>query len=287
MSMQVITLRTLGGRHLLRPVPALTDGVLGVLGRALELFPVQLHAFVYLSNHAHLLLTIARAWLLAAFLRQLNKGTGDVARSVTGFAGPVWGRAHNATVLDDGAAIEQLQYILANSVKEGLVEDPRDWPGPSAARALLDGAPLRGRWMSPTTGIEDEYEIPLTPLPCFAGLAPELQRARARELAANAIALARQERGGRPILGIPGVLAQDPFSVHRLKTRKRAPIAHSENPMLVLAHRDQRAAWIRDFRRASDSLRTTAPPSAFPSESFPPSPGAQPRLIDDEDTASG
>src|SRR5687768_3465871 len=88
-SMQVITMRTLGGRHLFRPVPALTRGVLGVLGRALELFPVQLHAFVYLSNHAHLLLTIARAWLMAAFLQQLNKGTGDVARAINGPVGPV------------------------------------------------------------------------------------------------------------------------------------------------------------------------------------------------------
>jgi hypothetical protein len=271
-SMQVITVRTLGGRHLFRPVPALTKGVLGVLGRALELFPVQLHAFVYLSNHAHLLLTIARAWMMAAFLHHVNKGTGDVARAINGPVGPVWGRAHNAVVLDNGGAISQLQYLLANSVKEGLVDDPREWPGPSSASALLDGTPLRARWKRVESGIEEDASIPLTPLPCLADLPPDERRSRTQVLADNAIALARKARGDLPALGIAGILAQDPYATHKLKTRKRAPIAHAARTQLALDHRDERIAWINAFRLASSEFRETAPVPTFPADAFPPAP---------------
>jgi hypothetical protein len=270
--MQVITIRTLGGRHLLRPVPAFTRGVLGVLGRALELFPVQLHAFVYLSNHVHLLLTIARAWLLAAFLRHINKGTGDVARSINGSIGPVWGKAHNAAVLDDDAAIDQLQYILANSVKEGLVDDPRHWPGPSSARALLDGTPLRAFWKRADADVETEGTIALTPLPAFADLSASAQRARIAVLAENAIALARQERGDRPALGVAGILATDPLATHPLTRRKHPPIAHAANDDHVRAYRKQRAAWIAAFRAASSEFRDQPPSVDFPHDAFPPAP---------------
>lgn len=284
-------MRTRRGRHLLRPVPALTQGVLGALGRALEAFPVQLHAFVYLSNHAHLLLTIARAWMLAGFLRILNKGTGDVARSINGFSGPVWGRAHNAAVLDDGASIEQLQYILANSVKEGLVDDPRHWPGPSSARALLDGVPLRGRWSSQTvpslrtagSTLEREYTISLAPLPCFSGLPADEQRARMRALADNAIAMAQRDRGGRPPLGIAGILAADPLAPHDLEARKRAPVAHASDPYLVLAYRDERVRWANEFHRASREFRSHSPPETFPVDAFPPPPDPKTTTATTED----
>lgn len=45
---------------------------------------------------------------------------------------------------EDAAQIERLQYVLAQSVKEGLVERVRKWPGVHSAAALLDGATLTG-----------------------------------------------------------------------------------------------------------------------------------------------
>ena len=42
----------------------------------------------------------------------------------------------------------RLKYLLANGVKEGLVESPLDWPGVSCAKALVHGEPLEGYWFN-------------------------------------------------------------------------------------------------------------------------------------------
>src|SRR5687767_9775509 len=97
-----LTLRTELGRPLLRPTKELTEGILGVLGRALQLYPVLLHAFVFLSNHRHMLTTVPNADVYAAFLCYLNKHTARVVRDVVGWRGAVWGRpSPPIVILDD------------------------------------------------------------------------------------------------------------------------------------------------------------------------------------------
>jgi hypothetical protein len=57
-----------------------------------------------------------------------------------------WGRRYQAIVVsnEEEAQIDRLEYILSNSVKEGLVERPQDWPGAHSVGALLTGEPLEG-----------------------------------------------------------------------------------------------------------------------------------------------
>ena len=54
-----VTSRTLHGRFLMRPSAEVNQIILGVLGRAQAKYEVELYAFVFLSNHAHLLLVPA------------------------------------------------------------------------------------------------------------------------------------------------------------------------------------------------------------------------------------
>ena len=61
-SLVEITTRTLQGRLLLMPSPELTDTLLGVIGKAQALCKMSIHAFVVLSNHAHLLLSPSTRW---------------------------------------------------------------------------------------------------------------------------------------------------------------------------------------------------------------------------------
>ena len=72
-----VTCRTLHGRFLLRPSRNLNEIVLGILGRAVRLYGMKLCAFVYLSNHAHLLLRPADAQQLARFMGFVN---GNLAK---------------------------------------------------------------------------------------------------------------------------------------------------------------------------------------------------------------
>jgi hypothetical protein len=50
-----------------------------------------------------------------------------------------WGRRYKAIVVnnEEEAQIDRLEYILSNSVKEGLVERPQDWPGAHRQEAFL------------------------------------------------------------------------------------------------------------------------------------------------------
>ena len=72
-----ITIRTIHGRHLLRPSDDINEIVLGILGRAQQLFGIRIHAFMFMSNHYHLIITIPDAHALAKFECYLN---GNLAK---------------------------------------------------------------------------------------------------------------------------------------------------------------------------------------------------------------
>jgi hypothetical protein len=83
-SLVEITTRTLQGRLLLRPSPELTDLILGIIGKAQALYGVTIHAFVFLSTHAHFLLSPSSAGQLAKFMQFVNGNVAkEAGRSVT------------------------------------------------------------------------------------------------------------------------------------------------------------------------------------------------------------
>ena len=55
-----ITARTVHGRYLLRPSALVNELILGVVGRGQAMYDVELFAFVFLSNHLHLLMRARR-----------------------------------------------------------------------------------------------------------------------------------------------------------------------------------------------------------------------------------
>jgi len=74
-----ITCRTIHSRYLLRPDPALNEVVLGVLGRAQRLHPVEISAFFVASSHYHLLAWVPDAECMADFMGYFQT---NVAREV-------------------------------------------------------------------------------------------------------------------------------------------------------------------------------------------------------------
>jgi REP element-mobilizing transposase RayT len=72
-----VTTRTLQGRLLLRPSPKLNDLILGVVGRAQEMYGMIIHAFVFMSNHCHFLVAPTNAKQLSKFMQFVNS---NVAR---------------------------------------------------------------------------------------------------------------------------------------------------------------------------------------------------------------
>ena len=87
-----VTLRAFQQRLLLRPSPALRELILGVLGRAQLLYNLQVHIFVFLSNHYHLLCSPADPQQLARFMCYFNSNLAREVARLHRFPGRIWSR---------------------------------------------------------------------------------------------------------------------------------------------------------------------------------------------------
>src|SRR3954454_22711008 len=192
-SLVSITCRTVQGRFLFKPGPDFNDRFLGILGRAQRRHNLILNAVSVLSNHLHILAVPESARQLAAFMRDFKSKLAREVNRLTGWSGSVFERRYEMTVVtnEDRAQIERLSYVLAQSVKDGLVERVSQWPGVHSAGALIDGTPLKGHWLDRTQEFaarnrrEDttplqfatEELVVLSPIPCWVHLEPEVYRA--------------------------------------------------------------------------------------------------------------
>ena len=126
-----VTYRTIQGRFLLRPDRELNELVVGVLARAQSFCNAELIGIVVLSNHIHLLLSVPNQWHLSTLMQYFG---GNAAREVNRFQdwrGSLWERRYTGIYVTEEptAQIERLSYLLAQELKEDLVERVEHWPG--------------------------------------------------------------------------------------------------------------------------------------------------------------
>jgi hypothetical protein len=276
-----VTMRTAGGRLLLRPSEELNRRVTSVLGRALDLYPVSLHAFVFMSNHWHGLLSVLDAERLARFLCYVNGNVAKAVNDLVGWEGPVWGRRTQVVaVADDAAAEQRFRYILAHGAKEGLVASPLEWPGVSSARALALGEPILGEWRRPAMAVTDAsaspvsngpHTIDVTPLPAWAGLSAAQRHDRVQGMVAALVA----ENAKRAVVGAGLVLRQDPLDRVVLE-RTPAPLVHAAMDATMNAFLAARRSFLGGYRVAAKRLfaASVALVAGFPAGAIPPRPPA-------------
>lgn len=283
-----VTNRTVQGRYLLRPDPGLNDCLVGLLGKFQRIHGVRVVMVSVLSNHFHALLLFEDALQQANFMRDFQSASSREVNRRTGWRGPVFERRFHAAVVTDEerAQAERLKYLLANGVKENLVEKVLDWPGVNTAAALLQGKALKGHWIDRTRqyaarnrgqdASDDcfavEETVTLSPLPCWAHLSPEQYRETVRALmeeVESEAALARRWTGAK-VLGVKAILAQDPHT-------RPDDLAHSPAPFVHAATKAARrmfykiyTEFVNAFHDASEALRRGNLDAPFPAGSFPP-----------------
>jgi putative transposase len=283
-----ITCRTVQGRFLFLPGPTFNDRFLGILGRVQRRHKLILNAISVLSNHLHILAIPESAKQLAAFMRDLKSKLARETNRLTGWSGPVFDRRYEMTVVtgEEAAQVERLVYVLANSVKEGLVEHVREWPGVHSAAALIDGTPLVGHWFDRTREyaarnqreeiaplqFATEETVILSPIPCWAHLPPEVYRARVAALVEGIETEAAHLRSlqGTSVLGVKGILEKDPQHRPASLARSPAPLVHAATKAARKAFYDAYAWFVAAFRQAAEKLRQGDRNAPFPSGSFPP-----------------
>ncbi|MEY3013916.1 MAG: hypothetical protein RIT45_2651 [Pseudomonadota bacterium] len=267
-----LTTRVAGGQLLATPTQEVHDLILGVIGHAMRAHDVQLHAFVFMSNHYHMLLSVPNSKTLSDFMCLLNTNISRELNLVNDRDDTLWGRRFRSIpVTADGATQQwRLRYLLSHGVKENLVAKPADWPGASSLPWMRDGKVLKGKWIRRTemyyagrrkdfvenvAAFTTIYTIELTVLPCWQHLPEAGWRKLVRDMIAEIEAEAHEAReaGGRPPLGVAAVLAQDPFSRVRIR-RSRAPSVLSVDAgarrALRAELRAREAAW-RDAAHAA------------------------------------
>ena len=287
-SLVEVTVRTFQSRFLLRPSSALNEVVGGVLGRAQAQFPVRCHAAVFLSNHFHLLLSVDDAEQLANFMEYVNSNLAREINRLYRRKGAVWGRRYQAILVseEEKAQVERLLYNVGHGVKEGLVAHALDWPGIHSVREMLTGEPIRGYWFDRTKeyaarnrgedfgrmkyATAETFE--LTPLPCWAHVAPEAYRQRVADLVEEieSEAAAELAKSGRVPLGVDGVLRQSPEARPVRSKKSPAPLYHAATRAVRRAFWEAYAMFVAAFREASERLRTGDRSARFPLGSFPP-----------------
>lgn len=283
-SLVEVTLRTVAGVMLLRPTPELVAQIWGILGRALELYPVRLHAVQFMSNHVHMLLSTDHGKQLAAFTKYLNRNISAVVKKMLHWKGPVWEpRPHYAIILDDAAAMARFQYVHSNGVKEGLVDHPSDSPWVSSAQALLGNGEVVAHWASTadrrrarrlgeSTDAREcgkEYRIVFTPLPGTEDLTADERRAMVAETFDEIARAAHIARDGRPTLGVEAIVTPQPLVPSELE-KAPGPVVHGSSETEKEEFVAVRNEFIRAFRQAAKALAEGNRDAKFPPGSLPP-----------------
>jgi hypothetical protein len=288
-SLVEITTRTIQGRLLLKPSPELTDIILGVIGKAQSLYGMTIHAFVFLSTHAHFLLSPTSPGQLALFMQFVNANVAKEAGRLHVWRERLWSRRYRAIVVaDEKAAHGRLRYIMAHGAKEGLVATPGSWPGPNCIAALTTGEILRGTWFDRSAEFNARqrgetvfpsqfattFDINVTPLPCLQHLTTDQRQAECRRIVGEiqSKAEAENKEKGRQPMGVAAIFAQDSHSKPASADRSPAPFVHATDDSTEMAFRRRYRAFVDAFRAGALRLRDRAREirDMFPLWAFPP-----------------
>lgn len=205
----LVTRRCSERRYFLRPDRLTTAICRFVLALAAWRYGIRLHAFCFLSNHFHLVLTDPEA-RLPAFMQYLDSLIGRAVNASRGRWDHFWEVApYSAVVLTSPRdVVEKSAYVLANPVAAGLVRRACEWPGLWSAPALVTAGPEdveRPKGFFRRCGLVPErIQIHLVAPPGFASGA-EFRVALESALAELESRHARERRG---FLGAARVLGQ-------------------------------------------------------------------------------
>ena len=285
-----VTSSTLSGSFALRPCSESTERIVGVIGRALALFPsIRIHALNPLSTHTTELISASEPKQIPAYIDFTKTNISKEIGALHGLREGVFSkrRASVLPIAPDEASLKwRLRYVLAQGTKEDLIESPRDWPGVTGVHALERGEALVGWWFDRTAEAKargrgetfnkydygTQYLVPLTPLPCWDGLSSPAQRAMVTETIEEIVATegARRAAERKAVLGPAAVMAFSPSYIPEKLERSPAPRVLAASATAHRALRRVLGEFCTSFWESSERLLAGALNVEFPAFSFPP-----------------
>jgi len=240
----------------MNPTKKVSATIGGVVAKATHKYRgVKLHDLKFTSNHFHLLISATHPEQISKFVGWLSREISVRVGRLIGWRGAFYERRFDApVVLDDDAIIGRVKYIRAHGVKEGLVDNPDDWPGLSLTPEIDHGICREFKFESKTTGAIETLPILWSPLPHLKKLDEQEQRSQMRKMGMVAAEEARKVREGKPSLGIDKILKQDPQS--RPKNVKRTPriFCFASNPDTIQQYWETYKDFVQRLQESYDNL---------------------------------
>lgn len=131
-----------------------------LLSRYLKKYPVDIHAWVFMTNHTHLLVTPHANDALSGFMKSVGQAYAQYYNGKYERTGTLWeGRFKSCLVDSESYFLQCQRYIELNPVKAGMVEYAGDYQWSSyRCHAYGMGSPVH------------------TPHPCFLEFQPDPDR---------------------------------------------------------------------------------------------------------------
>jgi len=249
---------------------------------------MRIVAYVWMSNHFHMLLLPEDAQQLALFMGYLEAKIAKEAGRLYDFRQKFWARPYRGIVVsdEDEAHVDRMRYLLDQGCKEGLVDSPKQWPGASSTKALLTGKPIAGLWFDRTKeynarrsgetfsklDFADRETITLTALPPWQDQPEHKRQARVRAIVRGIEGEVerRVKETGRSPLGVNAIYQQQPHARPANSKRSPAPRFHAKAGHVRRALERGYQRFYAAYREAAEKLRKGATGVEFPHGSFPP-----------------
>jgi len=89
----------------------------------------QVHDFVVMPDHVHLLVTVGSGMSIEKAMQFIKGGFSYRLKKELGYSGEVWQRGYSEVRVEDRQSFLQLRnYIAENPVRAGLVDSPEKFP---------------------------------------------------------------------------------------------------------------------------------------------------------------
>lgn len=110
------------------------ERMLGLLAECAQKFGVEIHAYVLMDNHFHLLATPATEQALPLMMQALGRSYVRYFNRRHGRTGTLWeGRYRSTLIESERYLLACMAYIDLNPVRAGMVAQAGDWPWSSHA----------------------------------------------------------------------------------------------------------------------------------------------------------
>ncbi len=270
----LVTRRCVQRQFLLRPEERVNRAVLYCLAYAAEKTGVEVHGFVALSNHYHLLVTDP-AGRIPRFLHRLNLLLARCLNAMRGRFDNLFDSARPSYVraIEPDDVLRQLVYTICNPVSSGLVRDAKDWPGVRSGPSDL-GTTLQAErpdWFF-SDRMPEEVPLEIAPPPCFANGDLEAFRAKLeREVAERqASCRAEVEKEGPGFLGAKRVRNQSPTDSPQSyeKKWKLSPAVQARRPGPRAQELRELVTFRKRYRAALEHYRDGTEGVVFPAGTY-------------------